>query len=698
MNLISLRKLCIKVTFVTISIGMFSNQILAQKADIPFHTETYSWNTGSIDGVSIPKGRDKFSARKIVSSSNAPWLQLNFLDTKLGPNSYIEIISMKDGATQQLDAVSLREWGFNSAFFNGDALEVKLFVGKSDKNVILNIPQIKVGEYVTPMRTICGVDDRIASNEPRVARIDPIGCTGWIISNGKYLTAGHCLDVSGNDVLSFNPPASLAGGTVQFPGPEDQYSINQGSFQNVNGGVGNDWGIFSVFDNAMTGVQPIDVQGFFNIRQDFSPANIRITGFGLDSGSTNQTNQTSVGPNTGSSGTTMRYATDTRGGNSGSPVIDEATGEAVGIHTHGGCDSGNNSGTSFFHANLWSAIGPLDPGPDPDPDLACPAGSIDFNSLNLASYSNQNVTNSTAVENAGDTLLLTGNTWVRSTQSFSITPNTMIDFMFSSTSEGEIHAIGFDNNDTLNDNPRHFQFWGTQNWNGTGKINLNPQYSGGGSFQSYTIPVGQNYTGSMNLVFTNDKDSGTLNNNSRFACVRVYESVSSCDVNESFEGGMGGWTTSGTCSTGAFISGTPDFVSNSGVTTQLAGAQEGSFALYTQPNTISAGEDDVDGGECIATSPVYNASADSTVSLQYFHGQRDQGDDASDGFNLEVSFDGGAFISIVSIGDVTTNAVWTAASAQAFAGETVQLRVRAADGVSNGDLIEAGIDNVQICQ
>lgn len=170
----------------------------------------------------------------------------------------------------------------------------------------------------------------------------------------------------------------------------------------------------------------------------------------------------------------------------------------------------------------------------------------------------------------------------------------------------------------------------------------------------------------------------------------------SCEVEESFESGTGGWTTGGSCSTGKFISGTPTEVVNSGVTTQVDGAQSGSRALYTQPNS-SAGRDDVDGGECTATSPIYNVSANSNVSLHYFHGQRDAGDDSGDGFNLEVSVNGGSYSSLVAIGDVTSNAVWTQENFTASAGDTLQFRVRVADAAGGGDLIEAGIDNLQVC-
>ena len=44
--------------------------------------------------------------------------------------------------------------------------------------------------------------------------------------------------------------------------------------------------------------------------------------------------------------------------NSGSPVINEDTGQAIGIHTHGGCSKGggSNLGTGSNHAGLQSAL------------------------------------------------------------------------------------------------------------------------------------------------------------------------------------------------------------------------------------------------------------------------------------------------------------------------------------------------------
>ena len=45
-----------------------------------------------------------------------------------------------------------------------------------------------------------------------------------------------------------------------------------------------------------------------------------------------------------------------KGGNSGSPVIHEETGHAVGVHTHGGCSSGGNHGTRVDRSDFAAHV------------------------------------------------------------------------------------------------------------------------------------------------------------------------------------------------------------------------------------------------------------------------------------------------------------------------------------------------------
>lgn len=162
-----------------------------------------------------------------------------------------------------------------------------------------------------------------------------------------------------------------------------------------------------------------------------------------------------------------------------------------------------------------------------------------------------------------------------------------------------------------------------------------------------------------------------------------------------------GWSNvaSSTCTTGTYVRTNPTQITSSGVVTQVGGDDGGDgFAVFTATNT-SAGANDVDGGECIAQSPSVSVSDDSTLSLAWFHGQRDSGDDsAGDFFGIEYSLNGGStFNSLVQIGDTRTQAQWRDASAAIPAGSNVIVRVRTSDGAAAGDLIEGGIDSVSIC-
>ena len=355
-------------------------------------------------------------------------------------------------------------------------------------------------------------------------------------------------------------------------------------------------------------------------------------------------------------------------------------------------DSGSQSGSD----SIALTINPIGGGGVCD-GTTC----IDWDVTGTVSYSNQDGASNVTVQDDGDTLFLQDNTWRRTTQTFNVTVDTVVEFDFTSTSQGEIHGIGFDADDTLSSD-RMFKVHGTQNWGITDYDN----YTSG--TVSYSIPVGQFFTGSaMYLVLVNDNDAGS-GNNSSFTNVRVFENGGgggggggggSCAADEDFSGGSGGWTTSGSCSTGTFVAGTPTQIVSSGVTTQLAGDHTtgSGNAWFTAPNS-SAGSHDVDGGSCVTTSPTYSVTEASDVSIWFFHGQRDAGDDSTDGFLLEISTNGGStWTTLQSYGDVTVNAVWTEATTTVAAGTSVVFRATATDGTSGGDLVEAGLDDLTIC-
>lgn len=367
-------------------VAMLPQMAAAQPAELAFHFEARTFNSGLHTLADTPGATPLLVTQESVEAEGAVWLRLRFESWNLGEASYLVLTAQQDGAEQRLDAPALDRWQGTSAYFNGEAIQMKLYVAPGDEGVFFNLQDVMVGDFVPapPPESICdGVDERVASppppdpNDPASAasgRLVPVGCTGWIVSNGAILTAGHC--VGGNlQTLQFNVPPSNANGTVNHPGPEDQYPVE--SLTNIvssNGGVGDDWGVFEALANS-NGEVPIERQGaFYRMTNDSDPTPpVRITGYGVDGPSpgfgngprdeTNQTQQTDDGVNVGetvnsASNAFWNYRADTQGGNSGSPVAIDGTDLTLGIHTHGGCSAGGgaNAGTSFENDDLEAAI------------------------------------------------------------------------------------------------------------------------------------------------------------------------------------------------------------------------------------------------------------------------------------------------------------------------------------------------------
>lgn len=222
-------------------------------------------------------------------------------------------------------------------------------------------------EAVAVNKTICGeLDDRLPSNDPVVARAirkgDNGGCTVTMIGKTCAISAGHC--VSTFEIAEFNTPASQ-NGQIGHPDPEDTYEFDSESLVYRNGGMGNDYAVVRIRANNITGKLPGEAQGHYDV--SFTAPKIgdivRITGYGLDRSEPerNLAQQSHTGPiaSYATRGAGMSHQVDTMGGNSGSSIILESTGEIIGIHTHGGCYTrgGSNGSTSIAnHPELQAAI------------------------------------------------------------------------------------------------------------------------------------------------------------------------------------------------------------------------------------------------------------------------------------------------------------------------------------------------------
>ena len=122
------------------------------------------------------------------------------------------------------------------------------------------------------------------------------------------------------------------------------------------------------------------------------------------------------------------------------------------------------------------------------------------------------------IEEGGTALHIVGNGWKKIYFPYTVTADTILEFDFQSTAEGEIHGIGFDTDNSANSD-RVFKLHGTQGWG----IQTFNDYAGE-SPKHYMIPVGQYYTGEMlYLTFVNDHDVGSPTAESVFKNIKVYE-------------------------------------------------------------------------------------------------------------------------------------------------------------------------------
>jgi len=379
-----------RISIVVVSLAITA-AVTAQPAPIPSRTVVVSVDSGIVSATGVGAAPVAVFSQ-LVSADGAPWIRLHFAQVQLSGStetateSYLSITAVENGGVQTLDSLALTRWRNTSAYFNGDSVLVELLAYPNTGANRVAIEKIVAGvqSELDSTASICGNDDRVSSTDPRAGRIIPGGCTAFLFNDHPrcLLTAGHCPFLGAMEVLEFNVPLSDPDGTVNHPGPEDQYPIDQASIQyqittDPFLGPGDDWAYFGVFDNTNTGLSPLEAQGASYQLVQFVPgadgSTLRITGYGVDDdppGPTpplfrnqdSQTEQTDSGPYQDKVGTTLKYVIDTMGGNSGSAVEHMADSLVYAIHTHGNCTTeGVNKGTAIDHPGLQDA-------------LACPIG------------------------------------------------------------------------------------------------------------------------------------------------------------------------------------------------------------------------------------------------------------------------------------------------------------------------------------
>jgi len=171
-------------------------------------------------------------------------------------------------------------------------------------------------------------------------------------------------------------------------------------------------------------------------------------------------------------------------------------------------------------------------------ETLAPPPAVNFTNGSAGPYAGQDGGSGVlTVEDAGQTVHLTGNAWKRvlfSTNmglpgsSYTVTADTVLSFDFYSPQPPEVAAIGLDYNNTGNDPIRYFQLAGAET---TGNYaGLSPGVSYGGGWQHYEIRLAD-FTGAYGVgnplnrfVFVNDNDAATPGAESYFRNVRLTES------------------------------------------------------------------------------------------------------------------------------------------------------------------------------
>jgi len=363
----------------------------------------YSLDTGRHSNTG-PDDALAYTATLESPKSGTAWMRLQFDGVHLGQASRIQLRSLQNGDSQTLDAGTMQLWSNTSAMFVGSRVELKLYVAPGDADVGVRVTALRIGgtrALGTPnARPIpnsqCGAnDDRVAFTDRRIGRLNG-NCTAWLVSNGAVLTAGHCVDFDPDDfpggsgpglpdgvadinnatIVEFDVPASSATGVISPAAVVNQYPVDTGylrwRFDGSGQGLGKDWAVLGLQRNTTTGTSAASTRGFYRLLNTAPPNGtiLRVSGYGVDTGAANQTLQTHTGPLTGrvtagpgNADIRFDHQVDTTGANSGSPILREGAGYAIGIHTNAGCGAdgtgaptGANSGTSFEVTALQTAI------------------------------------------------------------------------------------------------------------------------------------------------------------------------------------------------------------------------------------------------------------------------------------------------------------------------------------------------------
>jgi len=158
---------------------------------------------------------------------------------------------------------------------------------------------------------------------------------------------------------------------------------------------------------------------------------------------------------------------------------------------------------------------------------------VNFNAVGTSSaFGAQDASSDFTISQDGSEITLRNNTWRKTNRTYTITPNTVIEFDFRSDNEGEVQGIGFSSGSSINGN-EYFVLSGTQTFGIRDFV-----YAAQNQTQHFVINVGGFYTGTnLNLVLINDDDVG-VGSDSRYSNLLIYENLPGVDDSDNDNDGV----------------------------------------------------------------------------------------------------------------------------------------------------------------
>lgn len=189
-----------------------------------------------------------------------------------------------------------------------------------------------------------------------------------------------------------------------------------------------------------------------------------------------------------------------------------------------GGENGAAASTGTFAVNVNAAV-------NEGPTVAVTDGApttIDFSTSTITAYDPSGAGDGQGstftdykVSSDGTVLSVYGNSWKKIALPTTITADTVITFDFRSTKEGEIHVIGFDNDNAISNGSFAYELFGADA-NALFKQGFNT-YNLGDGWVRYEIPIGADFTGAVTHMYFAADDDGSSDAISQFRNVSIYE-------------------------------------------------------------------------------------------------------------------------------------------------------------------------------